>query len=284
MTQRSAEAEVRVPVDTQTAFTAFTAEIARWWVPGPINFWDAARCTGRLIEPGRGGRVLELYGDDAPLEIGVVTIWEPGARFAYDSSVDETEVEVTFTALDGGTRVAVVQRLRAGADETRPAFYFWANVIRWFDTWCDERADRLASPEPRRVARLSVALTYDDPAAAARWLNSTFGLTSWDGIPPEGSAWNWIELHVGNVAVLLFPADDQPVADDAGAASRETHHRAARQRMWVYVQDVDEHFARAEASGAEIVSGMHEHGYRGYTAADLDGHLWTFVQTGPWVA
>ena len=40
-------------------------------------------------------------------------------------------------------------------------------------------------------------------------------------------------------------------------------------------------FARAESEGATIVQGIHSHGYRAYTAADLEGHHWTFAQARP---
>ena len=138
------------------------------------------------------------------------------------------------------------------------------------------------------MARLSVALTYADRVTAARWLHDAFGLTSWDGIPARGESRDWVELHVGNVAVLLFAPSDQPGTEGDGlaapAAGKLESGHLARHRLWVYVEDVDAHLDHAQAAGAAIVSGMYEHGYRGYTAADLDGHLWTFVQDGPWVA
>jgi uncharacterized glyoxalase superfamily protein PhnB len=142
---------------------------------------------------------------------------------------------------------------------------FWPNVLRWLVAWCGERerADRPA----RVLARLSVALYYDDPPAAARWLGSVFGLTSWDHIPAEGERPDWIELHVGNVAVLLFALDGKRATGDP-----VTH------AVWVYVDDLDAHFAHAKASGATIVSDIHQHGYRAYEAEDCEGHRWTFAQ------
>jgi len=50
---------------------------------------------------------------------------------------------------------------------------------------------------------------------------------------------------------------------------------------WVFVDDVEAHFTRAEAGGARIVEPIHEHGYRAYTAEDLEGHHWTFAQARP---
>jgi uncharacterized glyoxalase superfamily protein PhnB len=50
---------------------------------------------------------------------------------------------------------------------------------------------------------------------------------------------------------------------------------------WIFVDDVDAHLARAEAGGATIVQPIHEHGFRGYVAEDLEGHHWTFAQARP---
>jgi hypothetical protein len=134
MTDRSAVASVDVETDPATAFRVFTEEINLWWVRGPINFFDARRAVAMRIEPGLGGRVLEVYEDDA-LELGRITTWEPGRRLCYRSSVDDTAVDVRFDPIDGGTRVHVRQYLRT---EDGTAFYFWRNVIGWFRSWCAE--------------------------------------------------------------------------------------------------------------------------------------------------
>lgn len=107
MTERSASAAVEVGVDPTRAFTAFTDEIDSWWVRGPINFFDASRAVVMRIEPGVGGRVLEIYDDargDA-LELGRITVWEPGVQLTYRSLVDDTEFDVRFEGVEAGTRV-----------------------------------------------------------------------------------------------------------------------------------------------------------------------------------
>ena len=52
------------------------------------------------------------------------------------------------------------------------------------------------------------------------------------------------------------------------------------QYVSVYVDDVDAHHQRALASGAEIVSRLHDHlrDYRVYEALDPEGHRWRFLQ------
>lgn len=270
MTETSASATVRVSVDPHTAFTAFTDEIDSWWVRGPINFFDSGRAVAMRIEPGVGGRVLEVYDDEKgdALELGRITAWEPGSRLRYRSLVDDTEVDVRFDADDGGTRVSVTQTLLPGGER---ALYLWPNVLRWLVPWCDERDG--ARTGQREIARLSIALYYARPAAAARWLVHAFQLGSWSGVPAEGEDPEWIELHHGNVALLLFPLS----GDQAGQAPT-THE------PWAYVDDLDAHFAHAKAAGATIVSEIHQHGYRAYSAEDLEGRRWTFAQARPTMA
>jgi|UPI000697FC61 uncharacterized protein YndB with AHSA1/START domain len=147
MTARpEARATVQVSAPPVRAFEAFTAEISSWWVPGPINYFDAGRSPTMHVEPGVGGRVLERYAD-GELVIARVTDWEPGRRVCWDGVVDDSRTVVTFEAIDedglAGTTVAVHQYLREGGER---AFLFWPNVIGWLVPWCATVADPEAPP------------------------------------------------------------------------------------------------------------------------------------------
>ena len=50
--------------------------------------------------------------------------------------------------------------------------------------------------------------------------------------------------------------------------------------LYVYVDDVDAHFERAKAEGAEIEAPPEDkpYGDRSYGAFDLEGHQWWFAQ------
>jgi uncharacterized protein YndB with AHSA1/START domain len=258
VTERSATAEIEVAADPAKAFSAFTDEIDAWWVRGPINFFDSARAVAMQIEPGVDGRVLEVYEGDA-LELGRITVWEPGTKLAYRSSVDDSEIDVRFEPVEGGTRVTVTQTLVPGGEKM---FDFWPRTLRWFGSWSGEG-------RPKEIAPLSIALYYDKPVEAAHWLERVFQLHSWTGIL-ETEPGTWVELHHGNVAILLFELEG--VRDGDGAV---------RDMPWVYVDDLDAHFAHAQDEGATIVSEIHQHGYRAYEAEDLEGRRWTFAQARP---
>lgn len=154
-------ASVEVTVDPATAFTIFTEEIGRWWQPGPINWNDPYRALGIRIEPGVGGRWIEIY-DEATgegFECGRMTIWEPGARFVFlyqdaGHDLDGTEVEVRFEPVPGGTRVTLEHR---GWERVAPAIaerkrdtkrWGWANILGWYKEWAFWGS-------PRRVRRVA---------------------------------------------------------------------------------------------------------------------------------
>jgi uncharacterized glyoxalase superfamily protein PhnB len=266
--------EVEVGVDPGTAFRVFTEEMNLWWVRGPINFYDAARAVAVVCEPGVGGRILELYDPETgdALEKARITDWQPGRRLAWRSSVDDVVVEVRFDPVPGGTAVRVRARIPAdGQDKGGTA---WVRVVPpWFSAWCARRDT--APREPADLARLGVAVYYEKPAAAARWLAGAFGLTP-TGMLPELDADDgdtrhlWIEFHVGNCSLMVFKlGEGQP----KGAV--DTHV------PWVFVDDLDAHFAQAVARGAVIDEGIHQHGYRAYVARDPEGHRWTIAQARP---
>jgi uncharacterized glyoxalase superfamily protein PhnB len=263
---------VDVAVDPKTAFVAFTDEMDHWWMRTPISYYDSARAIARRCETGVGGRLLEVY-DDATgeaLELGVITVWEPGARLQWRSSVDDVEVDVHFTPIAAGTNVEVHARVLPGGNpDVTGSFSFVRTVPDWFVKWCGRRDT--ASRDVQEQSRLNLALYYRRPVTAARWLAQAFGFEP-PVLPADGEDMPWIEFRIGTGSVLVFR-----LADDAadGRASGVNH------MTWVFVDDLDAHYTQAEAAGARIVEPIHQHGYRAYVAEDLEGHRWTFAQARP---
>lgn len=261
---------IEVAVDPDTAFSVFTAELDCWWLQGPINFYDSARAYDKRMEPGVGGRIVEVY-DDATgdgLELARITVWEPGVRVAWKSSLDDVAIEVRFDKSNNGTLVRVEATLpEGGADKGGTA---WLRMTPlWFGSWIRKR-DRVPH-EPLRLARLAVAVHYAKPATAARWLQDVFGFEPSGNIPDDDAAGDhtWIEFQVGNAPLILFQRDGDPPTDGP-----VTH------APWVFVDDLDAHHARAKQRGA-TVEDIVQHGFRGYTATDLEGNRWTFAQASP---
>ena len=103
---------VDVAVDPATAFAVFTDEIDDWYERGPYSWNDPGRAIAIRFEEGR---LLELYEQGEPYEMGRVTAWEPGRRLAFvyrnvHLPLEGTVVEVRFDAVEGGTRVTLEHR------------------------------------------------------------------------------------------------------------------------------------------------------------------------------
>ncbi len=112
---------------------------------------------------------------------------------------------------------------------------------------------------------------YRDLPAALEWLARAFGFTEEmrTGTPSGG-------MH-GQMTL-----DGQRIMMGQGAqqwsmvSPREAG--SATMGVFIYLDDVDAHRARAQAAGAEIVQPPHDESYgRTYTARDLDGHPWFFT-------
>ena len=264
---RSVFSQVEVAVDAGTAFTAFTAEMDLWWVRGPINFYDATRAVAKRCEPGVGGRLLEVYADGVKEE-GRITVWEPGQRLCWKSSVDDVETEVRFQPTGTGTLVTVEARIPPGGSDRGGTAYVRVTPL-WFGNWCARRDTAPRTVRDRQ--RLGLAVYYAKPATAARWLAAAFGFELAAGLPDhDDEPYAWIEFHVANCSVMLFK-----LAGPLPEGAPPTHV------PWVFVDDLEAHLARAEANGARIVEPIHQHGYRAYVAEDLEGHRWTFAQARP---
>ena len=251
---------IDVLVDPPTAFAVFTDELDQWWGNGPIDTYESWRLLERRIEPGVGGRVVEDYGDEQRV-LGTITIWEPGARVAWTTSNDVT-IDVTFEALESGTRVRVTGTVPDGVDGEADL-----SMVRMAPQWLPRHLHRRARGDVRPdYGRLHVALRAAKPAATARWLAEVFQLEPTTDLPEvEGDPEHtWIEFRVGTSFIVIWGGDD-----GIGGAS-----------PFVYVDDLDAHLAHAEAGGATIVQPITEHGFRSYTVADCDGRQWVFAQSG----
>lgn len=129
--------ELTVPVDPETAFRRFTAEVDAWW-PRETHSVFQDRCAEVRMEGRPGGRVYEISDDGEEVEWGRLTAWEPAARVAFTwhpgrEASTAQEVEVVFHAVDDGTRVRVEHRgwenLVEDAVETREAYDGGWNVV-----------------------------------------------------------------------------------------------------------------------------------------------------------
>ena len=132
--------------------------------------------------------------------------------------------------------------------------------------------------------RLVPFLGYEDAAAAIDWLCAAFGATE-DADSRHAQADGTIvhaELDLEGSTIYL--------STPAGYVGSRTHRetceieRRMHENPWVIdglfveVDDVEAHHARAVEAGASVLREPEEPGigYRIYTAEDLEGHRWMF--------
>ena len=131
--------------------------------------------------------------------------------------------------------------------------------------------------EVRRLRRPTIVprLPYENVGAALAFLERAFGfreVAAARGVRADGAVdYTMVEFGDGMIGLGAQGAHGAFSPKRAGTAS---------QYITVHVDDIDAHHQREVASGAEIVSRLHDHlrDYRVYEALDLEGHRWRFLQ------
>lgn len=114
---------------------------------------------------------------------------------------------------------------------------------------------------------------YHDARAALAWLEQAFGLEPRAVHPGHGDSIAHAELGCGGSVLMIGSA-----ADDALGMKTARQAGAVTQGIYMHVADIERHYARARAAGAEIVYELRntDYGSREYAARDLEGNLWSF--------
>lgn len=117
-------------------------------------------------------------------------------------------------------------------------------------------------------------LRYRDAAAAIKFLQDAFGLVPHLVVPGPGDTVAHAQLGWGNGCVMLG-------SDQAGEGRLDITVGAVG--VYLILEDVDAHYARAVAAGAEIERDLRdeEYGGRGYVARDPEGNFWAFGSYRP---
>lgn len=135
-----------------------------------------------------------------------------------------------------------------------------------------------------KQARATVipTLRYKDAAAAIEWLCNAFGFEKHRVVSGENGEIAHAELVSGNGMIMLGSA-----RDDAFGKLQQPPSRVGEtvsQSPYIIVNNVDQHYARAIAAGAEIVIEIKDEDYGGrdYSCRDPEGYLWNFGTYDPW--
>ncbi|HYZ20383.1 MAG TPA: VOC family protein [Gaiellaceae bacterium] len=117
-------------------------------------------------------------------------------------------------------------------------------------------------------------LLYEDGEAAIEFAGRAFGFRVVDRTT-GGAGGLHAELELEGSAARLYLG--QP---PSGIGFRNPSAVGRTSSIYVLVDDVDAHFERAKAAGAEIIEELNDlpFGHRRYRCADPQGHEWDFAQ------
>ena len=112
-------------------------------------------------------------------------------------------------------------------------------------------------------------LRYKKGSKAMEWLTQVFGFSRHMGVPGPDGEISHAELSLGNRMIMFASGVKQ------GDGNPWTMERGG---VYAVVGDIDAHYERAMAAGAEIVRPLADTGYgpREYSVRDPEGHLWSF--------
>jgi uncharacterized glyoxalase superfamily protein PhnB len=127
--------------------------------------------------------------------------------------------------------------------------------------------------------------SYEDVARAADWIATAFGFEETGRWSNESGRVTHVNMELdGGTIMLGHPSDDY----ESPKHHAETCEQARKWRetpfvvdgLYVSVDDIDAHYAQAQAAGATILSELEDNtgiGQRQYRAEDLEGHRWMFA-------
>ena len=139
-----------------------------------------------------------------------------------------------------------------------------------------------AKVTPSTGSTIIPGMRYRNAPAAIEWLCDAFGFQKHLVVPAENNTIAHAQLNFGSGMIMLGSIKDNEFGklmkqpDEIGGAETQS--------CYVVVADCDAHYARAKATGAQIVLDIHDegHGGRGYACRDLEGHIWYFGSYDPW--
>lgn len=132
---------------------------------------------------------------------------------------------------------------------------------------------------PRMNSNIFPTLRYRDADAAIEWLKDVFGFEEKAVYRGDDGVVHHAELRLGGGLIMLgqhrpdgFFGNAEPDADASPAA------------IYVVLDDVDSHHARAVEKGADVFRDMvdQDYGSREYAARDLEGNRWSFGTYDPY--
>jgi len=125
---------------------------------------------------------------------------------------------------------------------------------------------------PENTPRITPYLLYENASEAIEWLKRAFGFAEQMRIAGPDGRIAHAELRLADGLIMLgCPGAEYRSPKRLGHVTQQVH---------VYVDDIDAHFERARAAGAQNLEEPKDqfYGDRRYGAIDPEGHHWYFAE------
>jgi uncharacterized glyoxalase superfamily protein PhnB len=134
------------------------------------------------------------------------------------------------------------------------------------------------------VKAIVPTIPYRDAGAMVDWLSDAYGFEKQRIVKSENGQFQHAQLTFGDSMIIVVRADASRLErlvvhpDQIGGVETQT--------CYLVLPDIDAHYARATAKGAEIISGIEgkDGGDRSYVSRDPEGHIWMFGTHDPFGA
>jgi uncharacterized glyoxalase superfamily protein PhnB len=126
-------------------------------------------------------------------------------------------------------------------------------------------------------------LRYKNAQAAIDWLCNVLGFARHAVYPGPDNTIGHAELTLGGGMIMLGSHKDDEYG--RGFKTPQELNGIETRSTYVIVPDADEVYARAQATGAEIVRPLQDtaYGSREFSVKDPEGHTWSVGTYNPWV-
>lgn len=126
-------------------------------------------------------------------------------------------------------------------------------------------------------------MRYDDPSKMIDWLCSALGFEKHLVYENEQKEIVHAELKHGTGLIMIGPN----IPTEFGKFIKQPKDIGGQETQvtFIFVQEIDAHFKKAKASGAEILMPLkkQDYGASDYVCKDPEGHIWSFGDYNPWI-
>ena len=129
---------------------------------------------------------------------------------------------------------------------------------------------RVSNP-PEGLPRILAHLVYDDVGAAVEWLTAAFGFR-------ERSQYRHVDC--GRITRTQMDVVDSVITLGEPSVHAGSPRQGVSSMLYVYVDDLDAVYRRAQPAGAKIVQPLEDRawGDRSFQTTDPQGHQWAFAR------